>query len=163
MAWSSSTSPGGIPICSSLTGAGSATFGAGSGALGDGSFFTLEAEAEAGSAFGAVAGFDAAFGGLGAGRVGLGGGLEPDAVAIGPMSRGAPFRGGPAGGVGFTDFPRKLIPKSGYTSLHRFRALSKALLKSSSVQAFPVRSSYMFCERVRIVLSNTCNMKDYFN
>ena len=109
MAWSSSTSPGGIPICSSLTGAGSATFGAGSGALGDGSFFTLEAEAEAGSAFGAVAGFDAAFGGLGAGRVGLGGGLalvgRPDAVAIGPMSRGAPFGGGPPGGVEPPTFP----------------------------------------------------------
>ena len=58
----------------------------------------------AGSAFGAVAGSDAAFGGLGAGRVGLGGGLalvgKPDAVAIGPMSRGAPFGGGTRGGVG---------------------------------------------------------------
>ena len=90
MVWSSSTSPGGIPIFSSLTGAGSSTFGAGSGAVGDGSLFTLEAEAvedgsfftleaeavgdgslftleaEAGSAFGAVV--DAAFG---AGRVGI--------------------------------------------------------------------------------------------
>ena len=126
MAWSSSTSPGGIPTCSSLTGPGSA---AGSGAVGDGSFFTheaealgdgslftleaealgdgslftleaeavgdgslftLEAEAEAGSSFGAVAGSDAAFGGLGAGRVGLEGGLalaRMAAVAIGPMSR----------------------------------------------------------------------------
>ena len=97
MVWSSSTSPGGIPIFSSLTGAGSSTFGAGSGAVGDGSLFTLEAEA--GSAFGAVV--DAAFG---AGRVGLGGGLA-DAVAIGPMSRG----GGPPGGGGATDFSRKLI------------------------------------------------------
>ena len=127
MVWSSSTSPGGIPIFSSLTGAGSSTFGAGSGAVGDGSLFTLEAEAvedgsfftleaeavgdgslftleaEAGSAFGAVV--DAAFG---AGRVGLGGGLA-DAVAIGPMSRG----GGPPGGGGATDFSRKLIRQWG--------------------------------------------------
>ena len=52
MVWSSSTSPGGIPIFSSLTGAGSSTFGAGSGAVGDGSLFTLEAEAvEDGSLF----------------------------------------------------------------------------------------------------------------
>ena len=52
MVWSSSTSPGGVPIFSSLTGAGSSTFGAGSGAVGDGSLFTLEAEAvEDGSLF----------------------------------------------------------------------------------------------------------------
>ena len=110
MVWSSSTSPGGIPIFSSLTGAGSSTFTLEAEAVEDGSFFTLEAEAvgdgslftleaEAGSAFGAVV--DAAFG---AGRVGLGGGLA-DAVAIGPMSRG----GGPPGGGGATDFSRKLI------------------------------------------------------
>ena len=52
MVWSSSTSPGGIPIFSSLTGAGSSTFTLEAEAVEDGSLFTLEAEAEAGSALG---------------------------------------------------------------------------------------------------------------
>lgn len=100
--------------------------------------------------------------GLGAGLVGFEGGMglaaggllplaEDDeidaidpigAVAMGPIARGG---GRPGGGAACVDLPRRnLMPASGHTSLHRFRALSRLCSKSSSVQATPVKSSRRF-------------------